>query len=338
MTLKRRCLLALCWGCLAVGGWAQRVVVHEQVAFPDSIPAGGYSGITYLGDNRYAVVTDNTQHAGGFYLFDIQLDSVGALTQASCRGFKGNGDKGHDNEGIAWFPPKRTVFVSGEADNQVRELNLEGKPTGRRLNLPKVFAKAGKAYGIEALTYNEATHRFWLTSESTLTGDGPKADPVNGAKNRLRLQSFNDQLQPVAQYVYEMDAPDIDYQPTKYAMGVSALAAMDDGRILVLEREFAIPESKLGTIANCKIYEVKPAKEGVLRPGADIAKAASLPKRLVAEWSTALGLLDFSVANYEGMCLGPKLNDGGQVVVLVADSQYQYAGILADWLKTVVIY
>ena len=57
-----------------------------------------------------------------------------------------------------------------------------------------------------------------------------------------------------------------------------------------------------------------------------------LQKHLVAEWTTAVGLLDLSIANYEGMCLGPRLHDGRQVVVLTADSQNQYAGILPDWL------
>ena len=44
-----------------------------------------------------------------------------------------------------------------------------------------------------------------------------------------------------------------------------------------------------------------------------------------------------SFANYEGMCLGPKLKNGDQVVILLSDSQDQYAGVLKDWFKTVVV-
>ena len=70
----------------------------------------------------------------------------------------------------------------------------------------------------------------------------------------------------------------------------------------------------------------------------DIKNVKPLEKTLLTEWTTAIGLLEFSIANYEGMCLGPKLPDGGQVLLLLSDSQNQYAGILADWFRSVVIY
>ena len=315
-----------------------QVVEHEQHAFPEDIPAGGYSGITWLGENRYAVVSDNTEREG-FFLFNIQINSKGDIVSAKCMGFKGNNGQGRDNEGITWRKKTNTLFVTRERDNQVVELNMEGKLTGRKLDIPKVFQGTTKAYGLEALTYNAATHRFWVTSESTLNGDGERANSTNGVKNALRLQAFNENLKPVAHYWYLMDEPECEAEmhPQSYAMGVSALTALDDGRLLVLEREFAVPQAKLGAFVNCKIYEVKPQQNqraSSTRPKKD----GFLQKKLVAEWMTAIGLLDFSIANYEGMCLGPKLPDGGQVVVLIADSQNQYAGILSDWLKTIVIY
>jgi len=124
----------------------------------------------------------------------------------------------------------------------------------------------------------------------------------------------------------------------RYAIGVSAMTALDDGRLLVLEREFFVPESKIGAFVNCKIYEVKPTSAQAISPKGSLKNKKPLKKKLLTEWSTAIGLLDFSIANYEGMCLGPKLPDGGQVVVLISDSQKQYAGVLADWFKTIVIH
>ena len=59
-------------------------------------------------------------------------------------------------------------------------------------------------------------------------------------------------------------------------------------------------------------------------------------KHLLAEWKTSLTLFHQDFANYEGMCLGPKLNDGSQVLILCADSQNQYGGILRDWFRTIV--
>ena len=46
-----------------------------------------------------------------------------------------------------------------------------------------------------------------------------------------------------------------------------------------------------------------------------------MEKQLVAEWKTTLSLFRSTLANYEGMCLGPKLNDGRQTLILIADSQ-----------------
>ena len=62
-----------------------------------------------------------------------------------------------------------------------------------------------------------------------------------------------------------------------------------------------------------------------------------MQKTLVATWKTSLELLRQNLANYEGMCLGPRLADGSQVIVLCADSQDQYGGVLRDWFRTIII-
>ena len=316
---------------------AQQVMVHEQVSFPELIPAGGYSGITWLGDDRYAVVSDNTA-SDGFFLFRIQTDSLGRIVHASNEGFRGDTPGARDAEGIAWCPTRGTVFVSGEADHKVVELSIDGTPTGKCLQLPAWLVEGmSRKYGLEALTYNAHTHTFWTVSESTLCDDGLQATPQNGVANRLRLMAFDDSLSFVAQYFYEMDAPETEDAADRYAMGVSALAALDDGRILVLEREFNVLPTKIGSTVQCKIYSITPRPDDRLCGNASLKDHKPLQKQLVAEWTTAVGLLDFSIANYEGMCLGPRLHDGCQVVVLIADSQNQYAGILTDWLKTIII-
>ena len=67
------------------------------------------------------------------------------------------------------------------------------------------------------------------------------------------------------------------------------------------------------------------------------SKPPYMKKHLIVEWKTSLSLFRQDLANYEGMCLGPKLVDGNQVIILCADSQDQYKGILQDWFKTIVI-
>ena len=58
---------------------------------------------------------------------------------------------------------------------------------------------------------------------------------------------------------------------------------------------------------------------------------------IVTGWRTVLGASESGIANYEGMCLGPKLPDGRQVIILCADSQGRYMGVLHDWFRTIVL-
>ena len=65
--------------------------------------------------------------------------------------------------------------------------------------------------------------------------------------------------------------------------------------------------------------------------------AKPLYKTAIADFSTHRDIGQLNYANYEGMCLGPQLAGGKRVLVMVADSQNQYAGVLRDWLKTAVL-
>ena len=127
------------------------------------------------------------------------------------------------------------------------------------------------------------------------------------------------------------------------------MCALDDGRLLVLEREFFSSSSAVIPYANvsCKLYMVNPS--AVQQPGQLYVQqplsghmsaqqsVQVLEKELVAEFRTKLNLFRQNLANYEGMCLGPKLADGSRVLIMVCDSQNRYKGILRDWFRTVVM-
>ena len=46
-----------------------------------------------------------------------------------------------------------------------------------------------------------------------------------------------------------------------------------------------------------------------------------MKKEKICEFVTRLRLGKMNLSNYEGMCLGPRLNDGRQTLILIADSQ-----------------
>ena len=307
---------------------AQEVTLLKQKAFPKTVSAGNYSGITWLGASRYAIANDKSPTAG-FYLMTIETDSItGELLTVREDTFLTSGLPNRDEEGICYMPESQTVFVSGEADQEIIEYNLQGQLTGRKLNIPEVFKTSYKNGGFEALTYQSKTHRFWTTSEFTLKADGEKPTIERKIKNRLRLQSFGDDLQPKEQYWYESDSTIIKKHKGRSIVGVSGLAALDDGRIVVLEREMYFPKKQIGSFALVRLYVVNPTLH---KPG------EILSKTLLTEFRTKVNLTRRSFANYEGICIGPKLADGRQLLILVCDSQNQYRGVLKDWFKTVIL-
>ena len=219
-------------------------------------------------------------------------------------------------------------------------------------------------YNFESLAFDSVHQYLWTIPESTLRKDGQPATPQNGLANRLRLmrlnwgkmkedsnkEEYSEQVSSkkdsryMATYAYQMDQPSTHKKADIYVMGVSELCALPDGQLLVLEREAFIPKIKIGAFCKCKLYLINPLNSGEFSTDEKSSmkeKFSSdtpfLKKRLLTEWKTGLSLSKRSFANYEGMCLGPKLEDGSQVVILLSDSQNQYAGVLKDWFKTIVV-
>lgn len=319
------------------------------------VGAAQYSGITPIGNGRYALVSDK-ERTDGFFVFRIDQNPLtGDVTNVVLEGFRGNaspkvdaqGISVRDCEGVAYVPAFNTLFISGEGDQEIIEYALEtGQPTGRKLAVPQEFAlkRIVPNYGFEALCYDTLRHRFWTVTESTLPADGPAASAKHpGAVNLLRLQAFDDNLQPTRQYAYRMDAGrSADFGRT-YVFGVPEVAALPDGRLLVLERESNVTANGLGSTVYCKLFIVSPDEGGPLSGVASLSSLEAdkfLPKTLLAAWHTGVRMLRIDFANYEGMCLGQPLPDGRQTLLLVNDSQGGYRKgpfSLKDYIKAIVI-
>lgn len=307
---------------------AQEVTLLKQRKFPKTVPAGNYSGITWMGGNRYAVANDKSPTTG-FYQMAIDIDTTtGDILSVRLDTFLTCGQPTRDEEGICYMPQNQTVFVTGEKDQEILEFDLQGQLTGRKLNIPEIFKTNYPNRGFEALTYQQKTHRFWTTSENTLQADGEKPTIDKKVKNRLRFQSFGDDLQPKEQYWYVTDSAIVKKRKGTSIMGVGGLAALEDGRILVLERELYFPKKQIGSYCLVKLYVVNPSQH---QPG------EQLKKTLLTQFRTKVSLTRRNFANYEGICVGPKLADGRQLLILVCDSQNQYRGVLRDWFKTIIL-
>ena len=274
-------------------------------------------------------------------------------------------EKGFDHEAIVKVSDS-TLVIASEGYCRLKEFPIlptsaDAAKIGYQQNLWESRWPSSDFYpnyNFESLAFDPVHQYLWTISESTLRKDGQPATPQNGLANRLRLmrlnwgkmkedsnkEEYSEQVSSkkdsryMMTYAYQMDQPSTHKKADIYVMGVSELCALPDGQLLVLEREAFIPKIKIGAFCKCKLYQINPlnSEEFALKEKFS-SDTPFLKKRLLAEWKTGLSLSKRSFANYEGMCLGPMLEDGSQVVILLSDSQDQYAGVLKDWFKTIVI-
>ena len=274
-------------------------------------------------------------------------------------------EKGFDHEAIVKVSDS-TLVIASEGYCRLKEFPIlptsaDAAKVGYQQNLWESRWPSSEFYpnyNFESLAFDSVHQYLWTIPESTLRKDGQPATPQNGLANRLRLmrlnwgkmkedsnkEEYSEQVNSkkdsryMTTYAYQMDQPSTHKKADIYVMGVSELCALPDGQLLVLEREAFIPKIKIGAFCKCKLYLVNPLNSENFSMKENISSDTPfLKKRLLTEWKTGLSLSKRSFANYEGMCLGPKLENGSQVVILLSDSQDQYAGVLKDWFKTIVI-
>ena len=274
-------------------------------------------------------------------------------------------EKGFDHEAIVKVSDS-TLVIASEGYCRLKEypilhVSADAAKVGFSQNLWESRWPSSEFYpnyNFESLAFDSVHQYLWTIPESTLRKDGQPATPQNGLVNRLRLmrlnwgkmkedsnkEEYSEQVNSkkdsryMMTYAYQMDQPSTHKKADIYVMGVSELCVLPDGQLLVLEREAFIPKIKIGAFCKCKLYLINPLNSEEFSMKENFSSDTPfLKKRLLAEWKTGLSLSKRSFANYEGMCLGPMLEDGSQVVILLSDSQDQYAGVLKDWFKTIVI-
>lgn len=284
------------------------------------IQPGEYSGITWLGGDRYAVVSDDLK-GGGILLFNIPIDKNGIVGTVSVQPVEGTTaatGEARDCEGIAYVPATGKLYVSAESDQEIREYDLAGRETGKALAVPKIYKKIQPNRGFEALTYDPATELFWTTTEAPLQGE-----------TLLRLQSFSRDGKAGGSFLYELGKPLKSSAGARaYVFGVPALAALPDGRLLVLEREVYVPgggiwEKFTESFTKMDLYMVDPVRD----------QSDKLRKTRLCSFRTSA----LTLANYEGMCLGPTLPDGRRVLLLVADSENGSGGLTNEFVKVILL-
>lgn len=335
---------------LALSAQTARILPQHDIG-RWGIPAGNYSGITPLGGDRYALVSDK-QEADGWTEVAIRFTpegDVASMDFITTHYSPPTGSTARDAEDLV-STRQGTIFVTAESDQRIVEYNAEANLTGRELAVPawcNIEAIYGN-YGFEALAYDEADGSFWTTTEHALRIDAEAPSTyANPLSTRHRLLHFDTSLQPTAAYAYRTDSPTVKRPTRAYAFGIPALTCADTDSVLyVMEREFAVTPRYNGSFCRIAIFSVAPTKSAPIALDAttslkDVTADAFLPKRLIAEFATHLRIAGRkTLANYEGMCLGPTLPDGRKTLLLVADSQNRAGNRLfrlKDYIRVIVL-
>lgn len=344
-------LLAL--GLLSSSGFAQtrgiRIVEVGRFDFtggdnadPRQV-AEGLSGIVHVAGDQYLAVSDLHAH---LHRLAIEVDpTTGQVLSAAfgtplpltdSLGFDfPEPEQGMDREGVIYDPSTGSVWIANErtgSDTTMPSIAQHSLETGKMTDIViasrqsplHVFSNIRTNLGFESLTRSPDGSEIWTANEQALTVDGDWPTTLEGAV--VRLQRFDSTFRPVAQYAY-VTAPLSATTPSRIAnwgvSGVVDLLALSGGALLVLERA-AVGGPAGELTVRIRIYEVDfaGATDVSRRPWASGLRDAAEPytpvqKRLLIELS---GRTVEANSNFEGLVLGPRLENGDHSLILVADN------------------
>lgn len=301
------CILAAgAWALWPAASWTATMDVR---GLPEISPVGEFrrprvpeelSGITHVeGDGYYAVSDDGS----GIWPMQIGIDRTTGLITNCVVGR--NVRVGRDNEGIAWDPQNRTVFVTDETTHKIDEVRPESGKLVAEVRLPEHQRKRRKNRGLEALALSPDGEFLWTANEEALSGDGDTSSVEAGTTVRLTRFRRMGGAKWVhdGEWAYLTDAIG-GGKTRRMRSGVSDLCVLEDGTLLVLERELS--RKGVDPAYRARLYAVRPGK------GAAFDGARPIAKKLLFG-------ADTGTANYEGVCRGPVLDNGDRTLVLVSD-------------------
>ena len=301
----------------------------------------GLSGLTYLGGNKYYSVCDNGVEIG-LYPCTIALESNG-LSVSSFSTIATNLavklPSTSDLEACAYDPATGNIWVADEAGATIKEYTTNGVVV-QTLSYPAILKskRHDSNRGFESLTISGDGLTMWTCTEEALTIDGDIS--AQGSGTLVRLVKFtrdtvNGTFTLAGMYPYLTDgwhnpygleASGAAHGSGSGRRGVAALTALPDGSLLVLERECSSDTAgndfwaKLGAEFYYSVYRVSDFDSATdVKDSAYDVGLASVPVVRVAKTRV---ISDFTegLANYEGMCLGPRLSNGKATILMVTDS------------------
>ncbi len=303
----------------------------------DGTLVGGLSGLAWdPGCDLYYAVSDDRGGIAPYRAYTLRITagappSVEVLGAILLRGEDGEPlPRGElDLEGAA-LAADGSLYLASEgvalrgAQPAVLRFDLEGTRRGA-VPLPGAYLHGeGRGVrdnlGFEGLTLSPGGERLVMALENALLQDGPAADLGTPSPARLLVV---DRLSgaPLAEHLYEVGPVPIEPRRPAAARtnGVSEIVALDEHRLLVVERAFAA-----GVGNRVRLYLVDLQGADDIRDVGSLADPRRRPVRPLAKTLVAdLHELGVEPDNIEAAAFGPMLADGRRLLVLIADNNFE---------------
>lgn len=295
------------------------------------------SGITWAGGNTYYVVEDTVTN-----LIPVTINvnrATGAVAKSDIVfGTPVKMAGAHDVEGCAWDPGSKTVWASQETSALIREYDPQ---TGTRLRdapVPAIQKQYNGNLSLESLTISGDGLTMWTCNEEALKVDGDLASTSSGTVVRLTRftrASVRDGWTADGQWAYPVEPMGGSSARGEHGRsGVADLCALPDGSLLAMERR-CFNENGFFPDFQIRIYQVDFSNATDVSSLSSLKDATYVAVTKNQLWtSKASSSTDThwtqDMPNYEGMCLGPRLDDGSTSLLLLCDGgSYAYVGVMA---------
>jgi len=177
----------------------------------------------------------------------------------------------------------------------------------------------------EGLTIDFKNKGFWTLTELPLTEDGPKPK-LHRTKSPVRFTLFNTNLEAIKQFSYLLEPiQKIPFIPFSLN-GATDLLEIAPEKFIVIERSYAAGRGK-GSHNVLLFYVDATNADNTLSinylKNKINKKIVPAKKELIFNFNSIRKLLKGKqIDNLEGICFGPKLPNGNQTLILVADNNF----------------
>lgn len=323
---------------------------------------GGLSGVDYdEAANRYLFISDDrtttdSPNAPRMYTAALAFDETAfsALTFTST--FKMRQPDGSDYpkvpdlkvadpEAVRIDPVTKNYLWVSEGDRSpaaapprvidpfIREIKADGTHV-REFTLPAMFRMSASETGprgnavFEGVTFTPDRTQVAVIMEGPLFQDGPAPTTTTGAVSRITLFERSTGV-ATAQFAYPIEKVQAEPVPAGSftVNGATEILAITNTRFLVLQRSFSV-----GVVGNqVRLYEIDVSRASNILATASLVGATYTPvtKRLVMDFETIKATAG-GIANLEGMTFGPKLANGRDSLIVVADDNFPAADSPTD--------